>query len=371
MTWEGELRQLEEQLASGALSAEEYRLARDRLLMQSQGSTAPAGSSHGQEQPRMGQPPHHGQLFPPPSAAEATNVMRPIGRDDLPPGQPNVFNRASGPDSTQVVHPVPGGIRPDKPEAPPWGGDNGSEPVMAPDASWLRQGSSAFETKQSHKGRIVGIVLVTVLVVGVAVAGVFYATTGKSSPTAQSGGTNQSAHVPTPTRALPVPPPTKPRPVDNDHALIDPPGKTRGGGGSFNLSKLRANRLLPKPIVAALDRAGMRGGILKTTTDHGMTIGMYAMTVANSQSAEEVAHDYGTVQMEGGLPSNSDLAMVGVPVFSTPTDSKNSVYRSVYVLYNTVIIIEVFGPDHSAVEQRFEQLLQKQVKHAPPTVRNS
>jgi hypothetical protein len=63
--------------------------------------------------------------------------------------------------------------------------------------------------------------------------------------------------------------------------------------------------------------------------------------------------------------------MKGVPVFSTPVDTKDAVFRAVYVLYNRVVIVETFGPDRAAVQEQFQQLLNSQVQLAPPTQRGA
>lgn len=120
MTWQDELRQLDEELAAGRLSAEDYRRRRDELLSQAasgrqQGQEPtppppagpPTGAQAPAEAPQGGGPtePGTGNPFPPPfrwdqtPAAESTQIMRPVSPDG-PTEQPT--KQGDG-DRTQVV----------------------------------------------------------------------------------------------------------------------------------------------------------------------------------------------------------------------------------------------------------------------------
>lgn len=252
---------------------------------------------------------------------------------------------------------------------PPWGGSD-AETIVLPRDPWVRRGPTAFDEGTSGKGPILGIIVIMVLVFVLATAGTVYSLNDGSN-TAQSSPTPLSTAGPTATQtttvALPEPPPEKSPPAASKNALIDPPGKARAGGGSFDLAALRTNHLLSAPMVDALTTAGMKDGLLKTTTDDGVTVGLYALTVRSQSAAANVAQVYGTIQRDGGLRGNQQLSMVGVPVFSAATDARDPVYRTVYVLYDRAIILEAFESPHA--RQVFAELLQQQVNLAPPTVR--
>jgi hypothetical protein len=290
--------------------------------------------------------------------------------------QPNPFPPAfrwetSPPEApTQVMGPVaPGAAGPayqeDADEArdlfqppdqsvPPWAA--APEPPPAAAAT-----PAAAKPTSRH---ILGIAVLAVVVAGLVGAVVGYVAT--------AGHPEGTGLGPPPTVAasnLPAPPPPLPEPVDTDHALIDPPGKPRAGGGPFDLASLRNAHLLPQPILAALQAGGMSDGALKTTTRDGTTIGMFALTMPDPPAATAVAQTIITVQREGGLSVDRTRALQGVAVLSSAPTSETTVYRAVYVLYHRVIYFEVFGTDRDAVLTTFDELMKAQVTHAPPTVR--
>jgi hypothetical protein len=151
--------------------------------------------------------------------------------------------------------------------------------------------------------------------------------------------------------------------------LIEPPGEARGGGGIFDLPQLESTDLVPRPILNALRAGGMTDGVLKTTTDGGNTLGMFAFALTDEQAATDVANIITTVQRDGGLKVDDSRAQQGVAVLGSAPGSRSIVYRGVYVLYNRVIFFEAFGSDYDAVLASFDSVLNQQLTYAPPTVR--
>lgn len=255
------------------------------------------------------------------------------------------------------------------PAGGPWRPD--SDPVLAPDPGWLKQGPEIYKDKPGNRGRTIGIVVAAVLVVGLVAAGVGYFVTrdGGTAEPPPSQPTKTTAAPTTTTRSLPNPPPAKPAPASNEAALIEPPGTVRDGGGAFDLARLETSKLLQPKVIEALRTAGLTEGLLKTTVEQEKIVGLYALTVADETGAKAVAEAYGAEQRTGGLPTNVELSYKGVPVYSTGEKANTSVYRSVYVLYNRVIILETFGPGAKAVQEKFTALLVQQLELAPPTSR--
>lgn len=208
-----------------------------------------------------------------------------------------------------------------------------------------------------------------IAVLAVVVAGLVGAVVGYVATAGHPEGTELGPPPMVAASDLPAPPPPLPEPVDTDHALIDPPGKPRTGGGPFDLTTLRNAHLLPQPIVSALQAGGMSDGVLKTTTRGGTTIGMFALTMPDQPAATAVAQTIITVQREGGLSVERTRALQGVAVLGSAPTSETTVYRAVYVLYHRVIYFEVFGTDRDAVLTTFDELMKAQLTHAPPTVR--
>lgn len=129
MTWQDELRRLDEELAGGRVSADEYRQRRDQLLAAANNNPN-TGGQPAQQPPQQPQQ-QGGNPFPPPfrwetaaPSADATQMVQPTGEQQNDPAQQaeatqvvrNVgapgadatqmvsgFNPQTGADSTQVV----------------------------------------------------------------------------------------------------------------------------------------------------------------------------------------------------------------------------------------------------------------------------
>lgn len=412
MTWQDELRELDNKLAAGSVSADDYRLARDEILRQAH-SGGTASASPRPAEPQAPQPSQTPSQQPPAAQPKPDPFGTPFKWDSKPPAGENtqMIRPAGGPaqgdesDRTQVVPNSPSGeatqivpgpqtpgpwavARPEHlppgqqpgpapwppPPIPPWGNQD-FESVVAPNSGWMVQGPETFEKMpSSNRKRVLGIVVAAVLVAGLVAAGVIYFV-NSGSESANPGGTTGSTNpgppprVTSSARKLPEPPAAKGAPADNATALVDPPGTVRGGGGPLDLAALQSKKLLPATVVTALEQGTMKDGLLKTTSLSGLTIGMYVLTVSSEDDARAVAVAYGKSQRDGGLPPNENLALRGVPVYSTPDRAKDQVYRAVYVLYERVVIIETFGPDRDAVRSQFQDLLTQQVNLAPPSLR--
>ncbi|MFF5989711.1 flagellar basal body protein FliL [Prauserella flavalba] len=411
MTWQEELRKLDESLASGSLSADEYRTRRDQILSSAVTSTEqqPQGEQGGnadstqiieplsppqgtpQQQPQQPQQPEATQAVSPsdaggertqvvpgwqsqqprPQASPPAGFPQPQQQYQQPASPPGGF---AGPQQQQYQQQQQPWNAPQEDATPPWGG--GDFPPIAPQGSseWgVSQGPESFESEsKSGAGRkVLFSVLGVVLLAGIGFAvWALFINGGDDNPQAQTDppATSQSQAPQQPTSsALPEPPPAKAVPTDNESAIIDPPGQERNGGGPFNLEQLRTNQMLPESMVQALEDAGMTDGLLKTTRDGDATIGIYAIEVSNEDAAVSAAEEYGVIQQEGGIPEVPELSMQGVPVFGAGNASSDSVFRAVYVLYKRVVIIDVTGPNRDQLEPVFTDLLDEQINHAPPS----
>ena len=257
---------------------------------------------------------------------------------------------------------------------PPWGGSDPA-PLAEQQSAWLRQGPEVFPAPvtQPRSKQILGIAVLGVVVVGLLGSTVAYFLTAQSPDR-----TDLAQLAPPPSAAaprdLPSPPAPLPAPADTTHALIDPPGQTRGGGGLFDLPRLLgegANLLRPASIVNALRAGGMTDGVLKTTMMGATTIGMFALTMPSQQAATTVAQTIATAQFDGGLKADDTRSLKGMTVMGSVPGSPSTVYRAVYVLYNRTIYVEVFGPNRETVLTTFDFLINQQVAHAPPTIQPS
>ncbi|GAA3619928.1 hypothetical protein GCM10022267_02600 [Lentzea roselyniae] len=192
MAWQDDLRELDNALAEGRISADDYRRRRDTILA---GPAAPQQPAAGQQAPFA--PPFRWQAEPPtqqaaPPSADATQVVQ--------TNQPPVNQPQPNPEATQVV--TGGGQRnPDsertqfvQPVAPPnqggWQSGPQNQQIGAPppwttggdgfsmgDASpgWIAQGPEVFDDKPSSgAGKKILIVLVVMLLLGGIGTGVYF-----------------------------------------------------------------------------------------------------------------------------------------------------------------------------------------------------
>ncbi|MGH3870858.1 MAG: hypothetical protein ACRDSR_04960 [Pseudonocardiaceae bacterium] len=349
------------------------------------------------ESPASGAP-EAGSPFPPAfrwevsSPEETTQVMGVIGRDDVagatrvaPPGVSGASGHFQAPRPSQVpdlFQPIgkPVDTHPDgafttlrDTSAPPWADSDlppiaeqpiAEQPIAEQQTAAIRRGTEVFRTPA--RKQILGIAVLAIIVLGLVGATVAYFVT-----TASPDRTTSAAAQPTESPPdLPATPATLPPPVDTEQALIEPPGRTRGGGGLFDLPQLERTNLLPRPMVKALQAGRMIDGVLKTTTaGGGTTIGMFALTMPDRQAATTVVRSIVAVQYEGGLLADNSRALQGVAVLGSAPGPPSTVYRVAYVLYNRAIYFEVFGPDRNSVLKTVDFLINQQVSHAPPTVR--
>jgi hypothetical protein len=326
--------------------------------------------------------------FPPAFRWEAcpseapTQVMSAVGQDatlsDATEATPAVRSRPSYPqrpdevrDLFQPVETPPGGpfTRPSDSSAPPWN-EVDLPPIAEQQSAWLRRGTGGFATPtmESRLKQIIGITVLAVVVLGLLGATVgYFLTSGPSRTPDDQIAASQPTVAP---RDLPSPPTPRPAPEDTAHALIDPPGEVRGGGGLFDLAQLKNTNLLLPSIKSALQAGAMSEGVFKTTTTDGNTVGLFAFTMPDEKTATTVAEAIATTQLRGGLKADDNRAMKGVTVMGTaPGPASMVYYRAVYVLYNRAIFLEVFGPDRDNVLATFSSLVSQQVNYAPPTVR--
>ncbi|MEV6905434.1 flagellar basal body-associated protein FliL [Amycolatopsis sp. NPDC051071] len=137
VSWQEELRNLDEELASGRLSADDYRLRRDQVLSSAVAygdpSQQPVQQPGHQPQPPFQQPPFQQQPAPPQqpqapqqpqqggNSADSTQIIAPVNQPQAQGGEgertqvvPNWQQQQADPNRTQVVQPLaspPGGFQ--------------------------------------------------------------------------------------------------------------------------------------------------------------------------------------------------------------------------------------------------------------------
>lgn len=383
MSWQDELQKLDAELASGRVSADEYRQRRDGILAGNTGTPQDVGSAAPAARWQAMPPSEKTQYIQPVSGPQPVQQAPQQNSDKTQVVSVNGGGGNNNPDATQVVpgsggFPQPNYAQPQQ-QFPQGGGWQGGQ-TSAPPPPWLsgdqdsfaqpswNQGPEVFDSagKSSGKGKkIVGIVIIVLLVAGLGVGGYFFFTSKKDNQAQPPVGQTSTSATPT-VKPLADPPAQKPDSGTTTDSVYGPlPGTERPGGGQFDLPKLAAQKLLVGKTTEALTAGGMTQATLSTTTDGANTLSIFVMAVTDQAAASKVVAGY--LADQSALKENKDLAYKGVKVV---TDPDKKVLRAVYVYYNKAVVVEVFtsGSGNSA-ETQFKQLLKDQLEFAPPTVR--
>lgn len=396
LAWQEELRKLDEELASGRITAENYRIRRDAVLASA--ATSPQGPPGAAESTAM-IPPVTGNA-PPPSNADRTQVVS--TGDAADKTQVVSGNAMSNSDRTQAVRPgwnqqqpqggwgqqIPGvpqqqgmrGMPPSPPHGVPqqnppqqqqsWesgGGDTGTPwggsefPPLnygTGNQDWIKQGPEVFGESSGGSKKWLIIVVVVVVVLGLGAGGYFLFFNKPSSTASNGGSTSSSTAAPT----------SKPKPVD-PLAIAQLPGTPQDQSGIQNFNDVVQAQLLTTSELNAYQTEGATKAHLATSTlpdgDHlwVMTAQVNSPTAAGTAVTTLVAlqQTNGMQPFTGSTPAGVQATQIGA-AGSTP-----NTIRAHYASKNVVVRVQVFGPsDMSTITQEFNQLIAAQVKLLAP-----
>ncbi len=406
MTWQEELSQLDGALASGQISADDYRRERERIL-----AVATGGAQQGPPTPGQGAPVNRGQdAFPPPfkwtterpgQTPPAAPAEQQGGEDQTQavPNSPNaektqVVSNAS--DNTQIVdmndtaskgpgpsfgdrtqfvpqvpasppHGMPAQQWPPQGAPPPpgtWGPQQSSPPwenqeeLVPPWAGYQAQGAELFESdRPGGRGKVWAIVGVVVLLLVIA-TGVLYLTVLKddSGATAQPGQPQEQSTEPPPSTE------EKPEPFG---PLFVPEGTT-SGGKTYSAAELAKSKALPTPDLVLLKQAGQSEARSVIVVNESTTISMWSF---GTNDPPKLVKDITTDQGRFGFKVVGGEAQKGVKVYASTQQSASRtvyVYRSHYTNGGNVIRVEAFDPDQAKAKAQFEAALEAQLELTPP-----
>lgn len=390
MSWQEELRRLDEELAAGQLSAEQYRTRRDQLLSSAAASGTPAPNQ-------------------PPDASSVTQTFRPVADPNQPAGPPD--SGSTNADQTQVVPGAPGrppgqggwqasrpasapagdqtqvlpgvptqsmvggvprpapwpggpqspqspprGFAPQPPQGgwsgqesdPPWGGGDFPPLATAGGAEWLKQGPEVFERSHGSKGRQITLIVVAIVLVAGLGVGAFFLF-GRGGPSQQAGGGHQTVQT---TTSKPKP---KPRPAHPDEPLLQQlapvVGTINARGATFTDSgDLLSKHLIDEAAANLFSAAGVqqvawRDGS-KAADQDGPTADYFSVMAISldgpdsaaqlAQRLQEYQHTNGFVQVPQALP-----AVPSAVVVQKNVSPNAGLYRGIWVVGSDVIWVNV------------------------------
>lgn len=372
MSWQEELRKLDEELASGRLSADDYRVRRDHVLSSAVGQPdAPAPETAGpqatqvipptnppQGVPRQPLDPDHTQAVPPwqaqPSGDPRTQYVQPQYRASPPGGFPQAGSAGGFP------HPggYPGWNNVEADQAPPWGG--GELPPLGAsggDAGWVQQGPESSNDKP-HNGngaKIAAIVAAVVVLVGVAIGA--YLLWGRSS---EAGDGGQSTPQPTNDQQ-----PSELRPPD-PLAVPDLPGEAESHSNVTTFKAVSGLNYLNSSELSTYSSAG--AGPAKYVVhnlDDGSTVVLLLTQVNSPAAARNAAKQLLNIQVHNGAHSVGDLPN---GVYASAIDAKGgdpAQIRGHYAHGNVVVRIEVKAQSLQSAETDFSTILNAELQVLP------
>jgi hypothetical protein len=404
VAWQEELRRLDEELAAGQISADDYRIRRDQVLSSAVSSgpdpaagQRPAPQEATQFVPRI-QPPQPQPPQPPPPQqgetedADKTQIV-PSDADRTQAVGGWQTARPGDADRTQAVPGVPpqhyaGGLPPrpapgQNPFPPPPGYQQGWQqpgeevgtpwgssdfPPLAPAGSpdWIRQGPEVFETdRRSNTGRIVAIVVVVLLLAGLGVGGYFLLRPKGNNNQGQPGN-NTSTAQPASSRSSSKPPQTSSTPPK---PIVQPTGSTLVDS-TFTLQRLGEVKILSPEDFDILNRNKIIEAQVVVTKESDLTRGTWAFKAPDRASAEEIVKEidqlYRQVNFQPAPGINKEH--VSALYFKPPNAGPNAttVFRAHYIAGNTVVRVESYGPDAAQAAAEFSTLLDAQLAQLPP-----
>lgn len=390
MSWQEDLQRLESELATGRISAEDYRTQRDALLAAAnpaqpspaQPGTPPGGTQAPASQPQQAAP------FPPAftwSAKrpddERTQTIRPAGSDSsaektqVVSGNPDLDQRTetlrpSDPERTQVVQNPYAQQRPQ--QSPSWPGadqsnlySNETMPANVPHwtpagafGDWPKQGPEVFSARSGgHRGRRILLIVVLVLVLaGLAVGGwLLFGRNGSAGAT----GTATTAASPSP--------PAPPGPRAAIGLLVAPAGFP--SAQAFTPTELQQVKPLPQPDLDILRSTSLSNADYVVSKDGGTTLDLWSFETSDNAAAKALATSFNTDQTRFGFQA-TDIHIANGRYLAYQSKQQSgghtvTAYRLHYVVGDQVIRVEAFDPDPARARSEFMTLLRMQTKLTP------
>lgn len=376
MTWQDELRRLDEELATGRISADDYRTRRDRIM-----ATAVSPGSE-----------------PAPAPSESTTIMAPITSATPPPGKPEDADKTQivpggnvdsdrtqsvggwratppeDPNRTQVVPGVPqqpfANSRPPRPApgeqnlppwqqeeplAPPWAGQDFPPLVTAGTPDWALQGPEVFETKKkSGAGKVLGIIAIVVVLVGIAAGAYFlFRPDANNQADPGGGGDKTSESVPT-TEEKPKGP------------IAELPGDQQNMGKVKTFTDVENIDYLTPQEIAIYQAGDASESAVAISTDSDVRIIVLVVTMSSPEAAAEARDALAALQLRFDLAERETEE--GVQAAVNEKASSGPLQRAHYSSGDKVIRIQTQGKDADAANKLFDQVIVDQLDRLPADV---
>jgi hypothetical protein len=400
VSWQEELRKLDEELAAGQISADDYRIRRDQVLSSavSPAQPPPGATQFIPQPPPAPTPPAPQPPTPQPPQGEHTQIVGGPGDADktqIVPGAPGERTHQTGgwqtarpqgedAERTQVVPGVPpqrmaggGAPRPAPGQSPfpphpgyqqpwqqedygpPWAGAD-FPPLAAPASpDWIKQGPEVFESDgKSRTGRVALIIVLVVILAGLGVGGYFLINRAKDS------GANPAPPAQTTTsRPAPSTRTTPPRPKD-DLEVATLPGKQEPTDHikTFADAENSGGFLTPEEVQAYKQAEASKVRMVAAVLPNGAHAFVFTAQTASPAKAVAARDALTRLQVKYGLKDYENPAP-GVPTEEIAKVGNNpNTIRAHYTHKGTLVRIQIFGDDQTAVRDAYQEVITLQLK---------
>ncbi|WP_246256828.1 hypothetical protein [Amycolatopsis anabasis] len=396
MSWQEELRRLDQELAAGQISADDYRVRRDNVL------SSAVNADPQNQQPQQGTgnadstqiiapvsgPPQQQPPAPGPSAdstqivgnadtsGERTQAVRPSWQTAQPgQGDADRTQVVPGVPPQQVAGGYPGGPAspsggfpaqqqprqqqpvwnsPSADASPPWGG--GDFPPIAPSSSheWVGQGPEVFGEPSGSKKKIIAIVVAVVVLAGLGV-GAFFLFSNKSDDTTPPTASQSNQ-----------PPASSAKPKDNLE-IAKLPGTVAEVTDFPQFSEVTARKVLTDDENAAYTTAGAEKSRLAVSNLPSSISAVVLTSESSSPNAATIARDkLVELQIKYGLQYYSGATPPGVKVTQlNKVEGGKALIRAHYAHKNTIVRLHVEGNDLTEISRVFDEILAAQLQALP------
>jgi hypothetical protein len=366
--WQEEQRRLDEELAAGRVSPQEYRRRREELSKAENGqrsdpSPAPSGWNDDQPTTRMRR-----EAEPTPAIGDddqpTTRVHREaestqaISGEDQPTTRVRreaestqvIGDEDADPERTQVV---PGAVgRAPQHQGPPvrspWD-EQALPPTTDVPPMWLKQGPEAFDQDSSTAKRVLGVVGVIAVLAGITVGAyfLFKPARGTNPPPATTTTATTAAATPT------------------QNPLIAPlPGNASDMSSIKTFDDVRGIDYLTNGEASAYQAGGADQAAIALSDDGGARVIVLVTRQANANKAKTTRDALADLQVSAFKLTGRD-GEPGVLIAASDSTSGGPLRRAHYSSKRYVVRIQVQGRDGDDVQSLFDDVLRAQLQRLP------
>lgn len=370
MSWQDELAQLDSALASGQISADEYRTRRDRVIAQASGQSAPEQPQQQGAEPtavfRPVQPPQQGDRTQVVGQGPGNEHTQVVGRQDADSTQivPNMQQQPQQPHFPPPPPPPPWESQQPHPQAmtpPPWA--NEDLPPEFGQQSWPRQGPEVFEEKSGGgTGKVVGIIVAVVVVLALA-GGAIWFFGFKDSGNEQAGGGGGE----TTGQTQPETTSSKPAPPDiPEGPFLDLPGE-KVFNRTVPIAQAVAEKVPTEAEAQLLQSVGVSEVSGLVAEDNDLRSGIWAFKVGETGDPAAVLTAMDQLYQQAKYELVSEENGIKVRKLAAATPDAATVFRAHYVTEDNYLVrVEVYGTDSANVESTFNELLADETDEFAP-----